>query len=138
MRRWDVYRGQRVGSGRLPSILLFLAVATVNAITVCVEPEGISRRLLWKQLSFLPWKEVREVGVCGTKPFHSKDSDRVGVLYIYISPEHLSEQERFDMIVQWPPRDKIYLLLSKERLEAVQLRWSKTITMFNSGKFHME
>lgn len=117
--------------------LLFLVVTVRNAVVVCVTPEGLERRLLGKHISMLPWKDVREVGVCGIRPFHKKGSDNVGTMYIYISGEHMTDDERFDMILNWPPRDKIYLLHSVERLEAVQLQWAGTITMYNSGTFHI-
>ena len=117
--------------------LIFLIAAVKNATVVRVEEEGIARSILGKRIDLLPWKDVREVGVCGIRPFHKKDSDRVGTLYIYVSKVHMNDDERFDMILKWPPKDKVYLLHSAARLECVQLRWAGKITTYNSGKFHI-
>ncbi len=117
--------------------LLFLAVAVGNGIVVSVEPEGLARSVLGRRVNLLPWEQIRELGVCGTKPFHAEKTDRVGTLYIYAASEHLTDKERFDMVLRWPPKDKVYLLYSEERLTAIQLRWSGKITLYNSGSLRI-
>ena len=116
--------------------LIFLAVAVGNGITIEVQTDGLRRSLLGRQISFLPWEKVREVGVCGTRPFHNAGAKKVGTLYIYFSEQKLDDRQRFDMVLRWPPRDKYYMVYDMDRLRTVQLRWGGKITTYNSGSFH--
>ena len=117
--------------------IVFLAVAARNGIVVDIQPEGVYRRFLGHQISFLSWDKVQEVGVCGIQPFHPKNENKVGTLYIYISEEKLDDKKRFDMVLQWPPRGKVYMVNDQDRLNIVQLRWSRKIHCFNTGEFHI-
>ncbi len=130
----------RIGSAVIFFLMAtaFLAVATGNGMTVSFQEEGVVRSLLGIRLSTLKWEEVREVGVCGNRPFHKKGSDRVGSHYLYFSREKMTEDQRFEMILKWPPRRQVYLLFSQERAAAAQIWWKHPLVFYNSGKLRIE
>ena len=128
--------------GRLVSALVFfvlglafLTVAVRNGISVEVGTDGLHRSIFGRELSFLPWEKVKEVGVCGVRPFHAKDAKNTGTLYIYFSEIHMNDEERFDMVLKWPPRDKVYFVHDLDRLKTVQYRWGGKIECYNTGAY---
>ena len=55
-------------------------------------------------------------------------------MYIYFSPVVLSEEDRFDLALKWPPRDQIYLLFTKERMDLIRPLWNNDVAVYNTGK----
>lgn len=116
--------------------LLFVKPMLTYAASVCVDQTGVRCFLPWKTLQSYTWDEVGEVGVAGTRLFTRKDSKNTGSLYIYISKTALTDEDRFDMMLHWPPKDLIYLTYSKQRLDEIQMRFSNKIQTYNAGDLH--
>ena len=112
---------------------IFLVVGLNFASVVSIEEDGIRRSLLGRTLKFLPWDRVREVGVTGTKVFGNTEK-HTGTRYIYISPRMLSEDDQFNMILQWPPKEQIYLEYSPRALQCVQMHWSEKVKTYRAGE----
>lgn len=115
--------------------LLFSLTAFYNGsrITVCVD--GIYCSWAGIKKRFIPWDSMKEIGVFGSRLFPA-GKNRTGTLYIYFSAQAMTEEERFQMVLHGPPKDKIVLQYTKERMEAVQLLWSSEIQTCNAGDFH--
>ncbi len=114
--------------------LLFIRPLLAYGARVVVEPTGIRRIIPWKTINFYHWEEIAEVGIAGTRVFRKKDSKNPGTLYIYISKTALTDDERFKMMLNWPPKkDIIFLTYSKQRLDAIQMLFSNKIQTFNAG-----
>ena len=130
---------QRMGSAAVFFFigLLFLKPIITYGAIITVEPSGIRCSILSKTLKSFSWDEIAEVGIAGTKIFNKKDSKRAGTLYIYISKESLTEEGRFDMMLDWPPKDIIFLTYSKQRLDAIQMIFSSKIQTYNTGDFRL-
>lgn len=112
---------------------LFLAVSLVFGATVTLDESGVRRSVLGRVTRSLTWEEIAEVGVAGTKVFNRGSPKKTGSLYIYFSPAAMTEEERFEMILTWPPRDKLFLLHNKKRMDAVQLLWNSKVQTYNAG-----
>lgn len=124
--------------GRTYSALFFIAIALVYAYTAVkngsfieVSDEGVRCRVFRKVLAKYTWDEIREIGVVGSRAF--SNGKHTGTLNIYISKTKLSEHDRFDLVLAWPPKDKLYLTYNKARMEAIQLRYSNKIQTYNAG-----
>lgn len=114
--------------------LLFIRPLLVYGARIEVEPAGIRCFHPWKTINFYRWEEIAEVGVAGTRVFRKKDSKNTGTLYIYITKSTLTDEGRFDMMLNWPPKkDILFLTYSKQRLDAIQMLFSNKIQTFNAG-----
>lgn len=125
----------RLGSFLLFLIIaiVFLAVALINGSKLTIDDKGVRRTLFGKTLYQYSWEEIAEVGVIGTKVFRNDDKKDVGSRHLYFSREVLTDEERFRMVLQWPPRNKLYMLYNTERLSAVQSYWSGKIETYKAG-----
>jgi len=129
---------------RMGSSFVFLAIAAVfayiaflNGSTVRLTKEGVSLHF-WKiSRKFVPWPEIREVGVAGTKYIRQKNKDDVGSVFIYFSKKEMSDEERNQMLFAWPPKDMIYMRFIDERLFQAQLFYPGKIIFYHSGKIHL-
>lgn len=117
--------------------LLFLPAAWVYGGTVTVDDEGIRTSRFGHTGTALKWGEVAEVGVAGSLIF-CRRNQKTGTLYLYVSPVRMTEDERFDMMLRFPPKDKIYLIYSKKAFTAIQLRWDNTIQAWNTCEFRFD
>ncbi|MDF2510749.1 MAG: hypothetical protein K0S04_615 [Herbinix sp.] len=117
--------------------LIFIRPMLIYGTTISVEASGIRSFFLWKTLKFLSWEEITEVGVAGTRIFHKKDTKKTGTLYIYISKVALTDEDRFNMMLNFPPKDIIFLTYSKQRLDAIQMLFSNKIQTYNAGDLHI-
>ena len=113
--------------------LLFLAVGLHNSSMITIEDGGIRKSLFGKTICFMPWSEVKEVGVAGTKVFGATEK-KTGKLFIYISEQQMTDEDHFKMILEWPPREQLYLEYAKERIHLIQLHWKGEITTYQTGK----
>lgn len=112
---------------------LFLAVALTFGAAVTVDRKGVRRRILGRITKEFTWDEIAEVGVTGTKVFNRDTPKKTGSLYVYFSPVPMTEEERFEMTLNWPPRDKIFFLHTEQRMDAVQLLWNSKVQTYNTG-----
>lgn len=114
--------------------LLFLLVASTYGARIRVCDEGVERVSLFGRVTRrLDWQAVREVGVAGTSVFRKDDRKHPGTLYIYFSERKLTEPERFDLMLRFPPKDMLYCTYNRQRIEAIQLRFSGKIETFHAG-----
>ena len=126
--------------GNLPGLLFllpalpFLYVAWLYGAVVEVTEEKISVYRFRRLVRELPWSEVAEMGVTGTKVFNQHNPAKTGPLYIYFSPVRLDEDSRFQMALKWPPRDQIYLLYLKERIDYIRPFYFGKVQQYNTGK----
>jgi len=129
---------QRFGSAAIFFLigLLFLWPILIYGARVSVEQSGIRCFLPWKTLRSFNWDEIAEVGVSGTKIIKTNQSKNTGTLYIYISKAALTDEERFDMMLNWPPKDKIFLTYSRERLDTIQMLFGSKIQTYNAGEIY--
>ena len=112
--------------------IVYLVVALQNGNVVRVDRSGVSRRFPPNKLS-MSWEDISEVGVVGLRVLNSKGKRYTGSRYIYVSRKPLSEEERFNMCLKWPPQDVLYFRFSYKRIAAVQKLWEREIVMFNTG-----
>ena len=126
--------------GRWVSAAVFLALAAVfcglaaaNGATIHIDSTHIWRTVLGVKTRGICWNDVAEVVVTGTKVFNQRHPERTGNLYIYFSPQPLTDEERFGIMLKWPPEGKIYLLYNAKRILEIQTIWSSKIQTFNAG-----
>lgn len=113
--------------------LLFSPIFVLYGSSLVLDEQGVHRRFCGMETACLSWAQIRETGVVGLKVFNNNDPKKTGTRYIYFSREKLSDQERFAMALKWPPKEKLYLRYTKERLDIVQSYWSNTIETYNAG-----
>ena len=113
--------------------LPFLVVAFRYGSTVRIGKDGVELKFLWKRRRFIPWEEVREVLVAGTKVMNRGNTKKCGTLYLVFSPQEMDEEERFQTMLKWPPKDKIYLKFTKDRLMDLQWFYSSPVARYNVG-----
>lgn len=114
--------------------LLFFLVASTYGARIRISDEGAERvSLLGRVTKRLAWADIHEVGVGGTSVFRKDDRKHPGTLYIYLSEKPLTEAERFDLMLKFPPRNMLYCTYSRQRMEAIQLRYSGKIETFHAG-----
>ena len=101
--------------------------------TVRITDEGISLCFLKKERMKMKWNEIGEITVCGQKIFNAGNKKKCGTLYIIISREKLDDDKRFNMMLKWPPRDRIYFRFSKEGLFNIQLHYTTPVEKYNIG-----
>lgn len=118
----------------IPLILCIVygVIAVQNGNVVRVDAGGVSRRFPGRGRS-MSWENIGEVGVVGLRVLNSEGKRYTGTRYIYVSEKPMSEQERFDLCLKWPPKDILYFRFSYKRIAAVQALWGKEIVLFNTG-----
>ena len=126
-----------------PAIILFAAggifacLALLNGATIHVDEAGIYKSIFGFVTVQWKWEEIHELGVCGTRVFNIHHPEKTGSLYIYFSRNKMNEQERFDMIFKWPPRDKVYFVYNKKHLKALQMLSDGKIEAYNVGDLRL-
>lgn len=110
---------------------LFGYVLVRYASIVEISEEGVRLRFLGLKRRELTWSEVRELGLIGENVFNRGKKNKTGDKYIYFSPVKLSADERFDMIVKWPPKDKIYVEYSEKLLTCAMSNWPGELETYN-------
>ena len=113
--------------------LFFVLMAFRNAQRIEINETGIVRSGLFTEKKVMRWEEIREIGVTGTKVFNQNHKNRTGALYIYVSPVKMNDDERFQMILDWPPKDKIYFIYGPERIQEIQMFYTGRIVTYNTG-----
>lgn len=100
---------------------------------VYINDEGITLKFFKKEIRKMRWDEMREVSVCGQRVLNHNNKKKCGTLYIIFSKEKLDEEKRFDMMLKWPPKEKIYFKFSKEALFNIQLHYTAPVEKYNIG-----
>lgn len=111
--------------------MLFLYQLFINGSAVTISKKGVELSFLGKKRHEMQWKDVAELGLIGEKVF-TKNPQKTGDKYIYFSPVSLSEEERFSMIVNWPPKKQtIYVEYKQTLLEKAQFYCKKEFEAYN-------
>lgn len=113
--------------------LLFFKVSATTGAKITIDPETITRSLFGRVTESFRWDEVVEVGVAGSRIFPKGNPNKSGALYIYFSKTELTDDERFQMMLNWPPKDKLYLAHDKDRMDFIQVLYGKKIQKYNTG-----
>lgn len=114
--------------------LIYMAIALYYSVKLEIDRQGIRRYILSKEIDFTPLDNIKEIGVCGTKVFNYGKKKKTGTLYIYFSEDILNEDERFRMILEWPPKKGVHFMLyTGERALFVQNIWEKPLAKYNTG-----
>ncbi len=111
--------------------IIFLIASVMNGMNLSITECEIQQSLLGRKIRVYKKSEIREIGVVGLKLFGK--SRNCGVKYIYISKEKMTENERFQMCLKWPPRDKMYMTWDATRLSDIQMFWNGKIETYNTG-----
>ncbi len=131
---WNLTRGQPEGLFFLLPALPFVYVAWLYGAILEVDPEQLRLTRFGKTARSVSWTELAEMGVVGTKVFNKGNPDKTGNLYIYFSRAPLEEEERFQLALKWPPKEQLYLLYTKERMDAIRPLWFGKVQAYNTGK----
>ena len=123
---------------------VFLAVAVLFGFVLVrygsvlhIDDEKLELKFLGLSRKAMPWSRVREVGLIGENVFNGGGSapsgkkKKTGDKYLYFSPEKLDADERFQMIVKWPPKDKLYAEYSDKLLAYAMTIWGKELETYN-------
>lgn len=113
--------------------VLFAALFIRYGSALTINETGIALQFLWLQRRFVPWSEIREVGIIGENVFNRGKRKKTGTLYLYFSPEKLDDKARFTLGMEWPPRQMLYLRYTEDRLAQIQSYWSDEIALYNVG-----
>mgnify|MGYP000152288209 FL=1 len=114
--------------------ILFFVIAIINGSRICMDEQKVSRMLFHFTFESYSWDDIKEVGVASSKVFQNDGKGKhVGNRYIYFSKTVLSEDDRFEMMLHWPVRDKLYMEYNPERLSATQVLWSGDIETYKAG-----
>ena len=127
-------------SGAVVPAVFFFIFAAIFAYSsalcgsvISIEPDGFRRSLFAKTLKFFRLDEIAEVGVIGSGLFHRAGKESRGTVYIYFSKTEMTAEERYDMILKWPPKDKLYMRFTADRLNAVESVWKGDIHSYNTN-----
>jgi len=122
------------------SAAVFLALAVPFALlvfrygsTVSFTEEGVVLRFCGIERKKIRWKDLKDVCVCGARVMNRLNKERCGTIYFIFSEKHIPENKLFDMMLKWPPKGKIYLKFTKDRLLEIQMHWQKPVQKFNIG-----
>ena len=126
--------------GRYFSAAVFIIIGAIfsyftfeTGAMIAVDQEGVRKSFLGKELLYLKWSDIAEVGVAGSNILNKGNEKRTGALYIYFSGSAMDDDERFNMMLKWPPKDKIYLRYDKDRYDFIQSIYGKKINKYNTG-----
>lgn len=116
---------------------IFLAETVRNGRIILIDEKGIHRLLPGMKSMSITWEEMKELGVCGTKVFNLGNKNKTGRLYFYCSKRAMDDDEHFQMILQWPPKEQIYFSFSEKRLLFLENAAKRRIETYNTGNLHI-
>lgn len=117
--------------------IIYLREALKNAPFVSFDEDGVSKRLFGRCLMHMNWSEINEVGVIGTKVFNHNKPEKTGRMYLYFSKDLISEENRFEFMLKWPPKNIIYSLYQEEQVESLRSVWDGKIETYNVGDLRL-
>ena len=113
--------------------LPFLFLVFRYGSTVMIDDYGVSLKFLGIKRKQIRWKDLKDVCVCGTRVLNRMNRNKCGTLYMIFTDKHIPENKLLDMMLKWPPKGKIYMKFTKDRLLEVQMHWSRPVQKFNIG-----
>lgn len=130
-----------IGKFGLPAVIcaaffgLYAVLAVLNGKTVHVSSEGIETKLFGIPLRSMNWSQVKEMGIVGLRVLHRDSAKRTGEKYLYFSPRAMTDDERFDLCLKWPPKDIIYFRYRAKYMEHVMQCCDRDLVFYNTGNF---
>lgn len=115
--------------------ILFLVIGLNYSCMITIDHTGVRKSLFGKTLCYLSWSEIQEVGVTSTRVF-GDEKKKPGTLFIYFSPVAMTEDDRFAMALNWPPRKQIYLEYDRSRIQFIQQCWANRIETYRTGDLY--
>ncbi len=113
--------------------ILFIHEAFVYGRVVEINSYGVKMKHFNCVEKDWRWDEITQVGVAGTRVFMKDFLGKTGSLFIYLSKEELDEQQIFNMMLDWPPKDKVFIKYDIDRLNMIQTYYSGRIKVYNAG-----
>ncbi|MGB8451005.1 MAG: hypothetical protein WCD89_01610 [Anaerocolumna sp.] len=113
---------------------LFILLSLTYGTKITITEKGISSTILGKVKKSISWDKIAEISVAGTHILNPTNKNNTGTIYIIFSEEKLSDEQLFSILLKWPPKKRIYLKYSKEKLDMIQFYWSNQIHSYNIGK----
>lgn len=118
--------------------VFFSGLAVLYGARIRLDERGVCRFFLWRRQCFLSWSEIKEVSVIGVNVFNRHNPKRTGSRYLCFWPKALSEEERFRLALEWPPKEGIYMVYTPARLAALRRCWTAEIESYNGGDLYWE
>lgn len=112
--------------------LIYAGTAIKNGQIIRLDDCGVSSRTLSGSL-VMPWPEIHEIGVVGLRVIRGEGQKHCGSKNIYFSSVPLSDDELFELCLNWPPKKMLYTRFTYKRIAAIQRVWSRDIRMYNVG-----
>lgn len=115
--------------------LIFGLVFHENASTLTIKRQTIILSFLGKKRRQMAWTDVKELGLINENITRHRKSDK-GHRYIYLSPYEMTDDQRFTMVMHWPPKDILYVEYGEKQLEFLMTLWDgemKTCNIEESG-----
>lgn len=111
---------------------IFAVMCINNGAVIGIHCDYVEKKMLiGKPLVFLK-SEIQEIGVVGLRMYRKNEHNH-GTRYIYFSKSKLTEQDRFELCLSWPPKNMIYMEWTNKRMAAVQNFWSDELAEYNAG-----
>lgn len=115
-------------------LIIYILAGLKNGCVIRVDEQGV-RKIFPRKANINSWNTIKEVGIAGTKVLngnkHNNKKKNFGSVYIYFSKKQMNEDQLFNMCLEWPPKDILYIRYSLHRAESVQRYWMKNIKTYN-------
>lgn len=115
-------------------LIVYILAGLKNGRVIRVDEHGV-RMIFPRKANIDSWDTIKEVGIAGIKVIngnkHNAKKKNFGSVYIYFSKTQMTEHQLFNMCLEWPPKDILYIRYSLRRAEAVQRYWVKSIKTYN-------
>ena len=126
-----------LGGIALAGMVIYIVLTAKNGSRVHVSDERLEVRLLWTTQLTVNWCDIREVGICGTKILKAAGSKWSGARYVYFSKTKMDDEERFNMCLEWPPKDKVYFRFNYKRIKKIIRIWGPEIVQYNTKNLNI-
>ncbi len=119
---------------------LLLAALGVVFVVTCLNygaviglySDRVEKKVLFGKQKTVARTDIKEVGVVGLRMYR-KNAHNHGTRYIYFSEAELTEQERFNLCLSWPPKNMVYLEWTTKRMSEIQSTWACEVEQYNAG-----
>lgn len=100
-------------SHKMIPMVLYAVLSVVYFLLLChftkyleIDESGVRNRFLWKSYNELSWDKIQEVGIANMKVMKNAERTKVGELYLYFSPESMTEKRTFSYVPQLAAKRK--------------------------------
>ena len=71
-----------------------------------------------------------EVFIANVRIMKNANKDKIRQVYLCFSPKVMTQAEKINMCLYWPPRDVLYVRFSPDSLKQTQVYWEEDIPLF--------